>query len=422
VVVRRAGGDQTADVFSANVGGVPFWLITGPPIPRDGSIYGSGIEEDGPKFIFFSLASLWAAQALGFQPDVVHAHDFHASAAVYWLGTEGRANEYFRSAGSVLTIHNLPYSGQGAGRALGEYFLPKAGAVGVLPESHRDALLALGILAADEITTVSPTYAREILTPSFGHGLDGLLRSRADRLTGILNGLDTRSWNPASDDAIAVRYDAETRDRRAANKAALRREAGLENRPGTPLIGVVSRLDWQKGLDVASAPVRRWVEAGGQFVLLGTGERSLEGEYADIERRNPGRASVRLKFDGGYARRIYAGTDAMLIPSRYEPCGLTQMIAMRYGSVPVARRTGGLADTIVDAGDPGGTGIMFDEESPASLWDAMERMLRVYSQPPLWAEIQTRGMRSDFSWKGSAGRYAALYARAAGLRTAAKAR
>ncbi|HEY6051805.1 MAG TPA: glycogen/starch synthase, partial [Thermoanaerobaculia bacterium] len=283
VSVGRAGGDQTADVFSSNVGGVPFWLITGPPIPKDGTIYGSGIEEDGPKFIFFSLASLWAAQALGFQPDVVHAHDFHASAAVYWLGTEGRRNDYFRSAGSVLTIHNLPYSGQGAGRALGEYFFPKAGAVGVLPESHRDSLLALGILAADEITTVSPTYAREILTPQYGHGLDGLLRSRAGRLTGILNGLDTRSWDPASDDAIAVRYDLARRELRAANKAALQEEAGLDRSPAVPLVGVVSRLDWQKGLDVAAAPVRRWVEGGGQFVMLGTGERALEGEYAGIE-------------------------------------------------------------------------------------------------------------------------------------------
>jgi len=416
VAVRRAGGDQTADVFSAKVGGVPFWLITGPPIPKDGSIYGSGIEEDAPKFIFFSLASLWAAQGLGFQPDVVHAHDFHASAAVYWLGTEGRGNGYFRSVGSVLTIHNLPYSGQGAGRALGEYFLPKAGAVGVLPESHRDALLALGLLAADEITTVSPTYAREILTSQYGHGLDGVLRSRADRLTGILNGLDTRSWNPASDEALAVRYDLSTREFRAANKAALQEEAGLDRASGTPLIGVVSRLDWQKGLDVAAAPVRRWVEAGGQFVLLGTGERSLEQEYAQVELKNPGRASVRLRFDGRYARRIYAGADALLIPSRYEPCGLTQMIAMRYGSIPVARRTGGLADTITDAGDPGGTGILFDEESPGSLWDAMERMLRVYSQPPRWAELQTRGMRTDFSWSRSAARYAALYERARSLR------
>ncbi|HYK41811.1 MAG TPA: glycogen synthase [Thermoanaerobaculia bacterium] len=419
VAVRRAGGDQTADIFTTDVAGVPFWLITGPPIPRNGSIYGSGIAEDGPKFVFFSLASLWAAQALGFQPDVIHAHDFHASAAVYWIGAEGRANPYFRSAGTVLTIHNLPYSGQGAGRALGEYFLPAAAAIGALPPSHRDSLLALGILAADEVTTVSPTYAREILTPDYGHGLDGLLRSRADRLTGILNGLDTRSWDPARDDAIAARYDLETLERRGDNKAALQEEAGLEKRSDVPLVGVVSRLDWQKGLDVAAGPVRRWVEGGGQFVMLGTGEHSLEQEYAQIEQRNPGTASVRFRFDGAYARRIYAGADALLIPSRYEPCGLTQMIAMRYGTVPVARRTGGLADTIVDAGDPGGTGILFDEESPPSLWDALERMLRVYSQPARWSELQTRGMRSDFSWNRSAARYAALYEKARGLRATA---
>jgi starch synthase len=418
VLVRRGTGDQTADVFTTNVNGIPFWLITGPPIPKDRTtIYGSGIEEDGPKFVFFSLASLWSAHAFGFRPDVVHAHDYHAAAAVYWMGTEGRGNEFFRGAGSVLTIHNLPYAGQGAGRAMGDHFLPKADAVSLIPEAYRDSLLAVGLLSADEITTVSPTYAREILTPEYGHDLDGLLRLRADRVTGILNGIDPRVWDPATDDALVSRYDAETLPARAPNKAVLQAEAGLAVDARAPLAGVVSRLDRQKGLDIAVPAVRRWLDLGGQFVLLGTGEPALEHEFAVIERDYPGRASVRLRFDGRYARRIYAGADALLIPSRYEPCGLTQMIAMRYGTVPVARRTGGLADTVVDAGDPGGNGIMFDEYSPAALWDALERMLRVYSQPARWSELQRRGMRTDFSWKRSAARYSEIYARASALRS-----
>ena len=416
VTVRRGGGDQTADVFATEVAGVPCWLVTGPPIPKDRTIYGSSIEEDGPKFIFFSLASLWASQALGFRPDVVHSHDFHAAASTYWLGTEGRRNDFFRSTATVLTIHNLPYAGQGAGRAMGEYFLPRADAILGLPESHRDSLLAVGLLAADEISTVSPTYAREIQTPEYGNGLDGVLRARADHLTGILNGIDLRSWNPATDEAVPVRYDAGRLSLRGANKAALQREAGLPQDAMRPLLAAVSRLDRQKGFDMAIPAIRRWLAVGGQFVLLGTGESALEHAFAMLEAEYPGRASVRLRFDGSYARRIYAGADALLIPSRYEPCGLTQMIAMRYGAVPVARRTGGLADTVVDAGEPGGTGLMFDEYAPGALWDALERMLRVYAQAEKWAQLQSRGMHADFSWTRSAAQYGALYDRARGAR------
>ncbi len=414
VVVHRERGDQAADVFSADVSGIPFWLVTGPPIPRDGTIYAS-IEEDAPKFLFFSLASLWAAAATGWKPDVVHAHDFHAAGAPLWLSTEGRGNAFFRDVASVLTIHNLPYAGQGAGRALGEYRMGRPDTAAALPENFRDSLLALGILAAEEITTVSPTYAREIQTPDGGRGLDGILRARADHLSGILNGIDVDLWNPATDPDIAQTFDADHLDRRAANRTALRAEANLPDSV-VPLLAVVSRLDTQKGLDIALPAVRRWLELGGQFVLLGTGENSLEREYGRLEAEFPGRASVRLRFDGRYAHRIYAGADAILIPSRYEPCGLTQMIAMRYGAVPVARRTGGLADTITDAGDPDGTGVMFDEPSPLALADALDRMLTIRAMPGRWSDMQRRGMRRDFSWNRSAAAYADIYARAASAR------
>ena len=418
VAVRRGGGNFGAHAFETDIAGVPFWLITGAPIPKDRTIYGSGIGEDAPKFIFFSLAALWTAQANGFRPDVVHAHDFHTGAAVWWLATEGRRNEFFAPVASVLTVHNLPYAGQGAGRALGEYLLPKADAISLLPEGFRDSLLGLGLLGADEISTVSPTYAREIQTPEHGRGLDLLLRARSDRLTGILNGIDVAAWNPATDAALAVPYDAATLDRRPADKEALQREAGLTPELDRPLLAVVSRLDSQKGLDFAVPAVRRWLDGGGQFVLLGTGEGSLEAAFAAIELDSPGRASVRLRFDGAYAHRIYAGADALLIPSRYEPCGLTQMIAMRYGAVPVARRTGGLADTVIDAGDPGGNGLMFDEPTPAALWDALERLLRARAEPGFWRELQRRGMQTDFSWPRSAARYTELYERARAARQA----
>ncbi|HLN58219.1 MAG TPA: glycogen synthase [Thermoanaerobaculia bacterium] len=405
-------GAQSAEVYEARSGRTPVFLVTGPPIPKDGRIYGGGIGEDAPKFIFFSLAALFSCQALGWKPDVVHANDWHAGTAVQWLVTAGRLNDYYRSVASVMTIHNLRHRGEGSGRYLGEYRVPITETPRFLPDWLRDSPLALGLLGADMLSTVSPTYAHEILTPAFGEALDGLLRARQDRLRGIVNGIDIDLWNPATDGTLAATFDDGSLERRAANKKALQEDAGLAAEPRAPIAAVVSRLDAQKGLEIAVPAVRRWLTAGGQFVLLGTGQPSLEHEFAMIERDNPGRASVRLRFDPPFARTIYAGADIVLIPSRYEPCGLTQMIAMRYGALPVARRTGGLADTVRDAGDPDGNGFMFDEFSSWALGDALDRALSVYAQPEKWAEIQRRGMRSDFSWGRSAAEYVALYERA----------
>ncbi len=407
--VPHSGGDQIAEIYETQPEGVPIYLVSGPPIPKDNRVYGSGIEEDGPKFIFFSLAGLWATQALGWKPDVVHAHDFHAAGAVYWLGTHGRRNEFFRSVASLLTIHNLIHTGEGAGRFLGAYGFEKSDSILFLPERLRDSLFALGILHAERLSTVSPTYAREILTPEHGHGLERVLRARQEKLAGVLNGIDPDLWNPATDTALRQTYDAESLEGRAANKTALQEEAGLSTGSRIPLLAAVSRLDPQKGSDIALPAIRRWLEIGGEFVLLGTGNPSLEREFALLERAYPGRASVRLRFDAPFARRIYAGADFLLIPSRHEPCGLTQMIAMRYGAVPVARRTGGLADTITDVGDPGGTGILFDQYSTDALAHALERALRVYSHDGVWTDLQRRGMAKDFSWERSARDYAALY-------------
>jgi starch synthase len=415
--VYTTWGEVAAEVWRTEVGGTPFFLVTGLPIPKDRWIYGRTIQEDGPKFIFFSLAALWSAEALDWTPDVVHAHDSHTGVAAWWLGTEGRENPFFRDVASVFTIHNLPYAGEGAGRFLGEYKIRRSDAILALPERFRDSLMGLGILGADMLSTVSPSYAREIRTPEGGHGLDAALRLRSDRLAGILNGIDTESWNPATDREIAAVFDAKTLEARAKNKAALQEEAGLEKDARMPMLGVVSRLVKEKGFEIAAPAVKRWLERGGQFVLLGTGDPTLEHEYAQFEMRFARRASVRLRFDSRYARRIYAGADALLVPSRYEPCGLAQMIAMRYGCVPVARRTGGLADTVTDAGEPGGTGLMFDEFNSWALWDALERALKVYAQVPKWAELQKNGMGRDFSWSGSAKEYAALYERAKAART-----
>lgn len=282
----------------------------------------------------------------------------------------------------------------------------------MLPEWAQDSLLAIGLATADVLTTVSPTYAREIRTPEAGHGLDGVLRARSDRLHGILNGIDVAAWNPASDPALRERYDVETLEKRRANRLALQEEAGLETDERALLLAMVSRLDSQKGFDIAVPVLTGWLDSGGQLVVLGTGDPSIEHALASLEDRWSGRASVRLRFDGPYSSRIYGGADAILIPSKYEPCGLTQMIAMRYGAVPIARRTGGLADTITDVGDPAGTGVLFDGYDTGSLAHALERAVRVYAEPDRWRELQRRGMTKDFSWKRPALEYEALYGEA----------
>jgi starch synthase len=407
--VPRAGGLEPAQVWETSSEGVPVYFLTGPPIPTDRRIYGSSIEEDGPKFLFFSLAALEACRALDFRPDVVHANDWHTGPAVYRLAATRANDPFFRDTATIFTIHNLPYTGRGAGRFLAEYGLPPGPVLESLPEWARDSLLGLGIATADVLTTVSPTYAREIQTPEGGYGFDGVLRARSDRLHGVLNGIDTRSWNPATDEVLRARFDAGSLELRSADKTALQEDTGLQTDADAFLLGIVSRLDSQKGFDIAIPLLPRWIETGGQFVALGSGDPGLERDLAALELGFPGRASVRLRFDPPHSRRIYGGADAILIPSRYEPCGLTQMIAMRYGAVPIARRTGGLADTVVDAGDPGGTGFLFDGFDSASLAHALDRARRVYAHREEWSELQRRGMGKDFGWDRSAAHYDALY-------------
>jgi starch synthase len=416
IPVPYRNGQQVAEIWQTEASGVPVYLVTGPPIPRDSRVYAASIEEEAREFVFFALSALWSTRELDWRPDVFHANDWHAGAAVYWLASSGRSDRFFESIASVFTIHNLPYSGLGSRPALVEYGLDSAAGASAVPAWARDSPLALALAAADMLSTVSPTYAREILTPVYGEGLDALLRTREMSLVGILNGIDTEAWNPSTDAALPSRYDPDSLERRRENRAALRSETGLDSSDAAPLLGAVARLDRQKGFEIATEPVRGWLSQGGQFVLLGTGDPAIERRMEALAQAFPGRARAVLRFDPALARRIYGGSDALLIPSRYEPCGLTQMIGMRYGTVPIARKTGGLADTIRDAAEPDGNGILFDDFAPEALWGALNRALSVYSQPARWTEIQRRGMTSDFSWDRSALRYVELYGTAAALR------
>ena len=417
--VSAAHGAETASVAEVEADGFPFFLVGGAPIPRNGRVYGSGIGEDGPKFAFFSRASLEFCRHSGWKPDLVHCHDSHAAPAAAWL-SEAAGDPFFRETASLLTIHNLPYLGTGAGAALADYAIPVGG--DGLPDWARGALLPVGIVRADEISTVSPTYAREILTPEYGCGLDDLLRRRADRLSGIVNGIDLTVWDPAADPALARSFDAARIETRRENRDALRRELGLDLDPEAPLMGVVARLDHQKGFDVAAPALARWLASGGQLAALGSGDPGIEGRLAALQAAYPSRAAVRIRFDAALARRIFAGSDLFLIPSRYEPCGLTQMIAMRYGSVPVARRTGGLADTIRDAAADDGTGFLFGPLDPEAITGALERARALLRRPEGWRALVLRAMAEDFSWTRSARAYAGLYERAAARRNESVAR
>ncbi len=358
----------------------------------------------------------WVAAALGagadpaWQPAIVHGHDWHAGLTSAYLRARGAG------ARSVFTVHNLAYSGLSPGEVFPALVLPLEyfGIDGV--EFYGGvSLLKAGIAFADRVTTVSPTYAREIQTPAFGAGLDGLLRHRVGVLSGILNGIDAEVWNPARDPTLPRVYgidDAEFGKRAAKNE--LCRRFGLAPRPAAPLFGVVSRLTQQKGLDLLLEALPALVAEGGQLLLLGSGDQDLERGFATVAAMHPEDVAVSLGYDEALSHLIIAGADAFLVPSRFEPCGLTQLYALRYGTLPVVRRTGGLADTIIDADEEtlsgaGATGFVFDEPETSALLMAMRKVITMFGDQPRWQRIMRRGMGENFTWAASAERYLQLY-------------
>jgi len=375
-----------------------------------------GYDDDAQRFVFFGRAILTFIRQLGWRPDVIHANDWHTAFVPTWLATAGKTDPFYAPIATVYTIHNVTYHG-----TTGHAILPFAGLeghvrhlAGVEPPGAVN-WMARGIVHSDIVNTVSKRYAQEILTPEFGAGLEGLLKNRhaERRLCGILDGVDYDQLNPATNPHLTQRFDIHSLDSRALNKAALQREAGLPVRDDAPLIGFISRLVDQKGVDVLSTVLDRLFARDVQFVLLGAGEKRYEEIFGVLPKRFPNKAAVFLKFDTALAQRIYGGTDIFLMPSQFEPCGLGQMIAMHYGSVPVVRATGGLADTVSDLGPANGarkgTGFTFDDYTGDALWSALERALDVYRDKKAWRGLQERGMKADFSWNASAKKYEELY-------------
>jgi starch synthase len=315
----------------------------------------------------------------------------------------------------VITVHNIAFQGLYPAGLLGELGLPEAAFSTQGVEYYGNIGYLKGALVlADRITTVSPRYAMEIRTPEFGMGLDGLLRHRADVLTGILNGIDTQEWDPATDPRIASRFDAKHLGRRAANKAALRRLLGLSQDAGAPLLGLVSRLTTQKGIDLLLEAIPEALALGAQFAMIGHGEGTLEAAVAAAAAAHPGRVAALVGFDEPLAHQLQAGADAIVVPSRFEPCGLTQLCALRYGAIPVVASVGGLADTVSDASEEAiaaGTanGLQFSPVNGEALSRALARAVGLWHERATWERLQKRAMATDVGWRRSARQYASLY-------------
>jgi starch synthase len=372
-----------------------------------------GFEDDAQRFAVFGRAALAALRPLDWEPDIVHANDWHTGIVPTWLNTDGRRDPFYSDIATLFTIHNLAYQGI-AGRLILTFAQMEY--VKHLPVEQPGTVnwMAQGIAHADLVNTVSGRYAQEILTPEMGMGLDSLLKEHQDRLFGVANGIDYVQWNPATDPHIPHRFDAERLDQRIANKTALQQQARLPVQPEVPLVGMVTRLDQVKGMDLME-PVLEWLlTREAQFILLGTGAPEYHEMFERVQARFSNRMRAFLKFDEVLAHRIYAGADIFLMPSRVEPCGLGQLIAMHYGCVPVVRATGGLADTVSDytARRGRGTGFAFEDYTPEACQDALERALRAYGSKPAWRKMQQRGMESDFSWSASAKEYVKLYQQA----------
>ncbi|WP_091145039.1 glycogen synthase GlgA [Novosphingobium sp. CF614] len=407
--------------------GHPLLILDAPSLyARDGGLYtdaaGRDWSDNWRRFAALGRAAADIAggaivkrgKPQGF--DLVHAHDWQAAMAAAYLRFapfgEGRR------APSVVTIHNMAFQGWFGQEVFSQLGLPPSAWSLDGVEYHRGVgMLKAGLASADAVTTVSPTYAREIRSEVFGMGLEGLIAARGNAVHGILNGIDTGLWNPAGDPALAARYGFRTLDKRAANKRALAAEFGLagdEEGRGGPLLIVVTRLTWQKGMDVLLEVLDHLVGIGGRMALLGSGDAQIEQGLHAAAARHPGRIAVRIGYDEDLSHRMMGGGDAILVPSRFEPCGLTQLYGLAYGCLPVVSRTGGLADTVIDANPAAlaagcATGVQFDGVNYDGLAAALTRTVALYHQRETWERIQRNAMKCDFSWKASGKAYADLY-------------
>jgi starch synthase len=406
-VVSFMGHDEQVAVRRANVKkGIPVYLVENNAYFGTEEIY---TRDELRRFLFFSLTVPVIISQLGLHPDIIHCHDWHTALTPLWV-KKAKMN-----IPCIFTIHNLAYQG-----AFDQSFLSDSGLSSVWQEyipadAPRPLLnfMSQGILLADAVTTVSPTYASQILTPQYGEGLDQLLNYRRSEFHGIVNGIDYEEYDPAADPYLTRNYDSTAMERRTDNKLALQRKSNLSQNLDVPLAGMVSRLEEQKGIDLLLEAADQFItETGAQLVILGQGREHYHQLLTGVALRYPGRVSVTIANDEKLARLIYGGSDMFLMPSRFEPCGLGQMIAMRYGAVPVVRRTGGLADTVKDVTEATGNGFVFEDYAVSDMLGAIKRAGEGFNRREEWNNLMKHNMNLDFSWKTSAKKYEEVYLRA----------
>ncbi|HET6608249.1 MAG TPA: glycogen synthase GlgA [Rhodopila sp.] len=406
----------SAQVLQARAANLDLFVLDAPHLfARDGNLYlgpnGAEWIDNGLRFAALGAAASAVAIDPRFEFDVVHAHDWQAALAVVYLHFHPA-----RRPATVLTAHNLAFQGRYPGTLFPRLGLPpSAFSVDGLEFYGDVSFLKGGLFFADRLTTVSPTYAREITAPQDGMGLDGLLRLRSGDLTGILNGIDDTVWDPMADPLISCPFSRQRLGRRLGNKTALQTRMGLALDADALLLGVVSRMTTQKGLDLLAPRIGAIVGAGMQLVVLGSGEPSFQQAFTDAAARWPQSVACSIGYDEPLAHLIQAGTDALLVPSRFEPCGLTQLYALRYGNIPVVARVGGLADSVIDANEAAlsagvATGLQFAPVTEEALWETLMRLQRLWRNRKVWERMQRNGMAADVSWRTPAEHYAALYA------------
>lgn len=398
------------DLYVSEINGVPVYLLDNEFINHDSPVYHGDWTLDGLKYVTFSLAILEAARYLDWKIDILHANDWHTALAVYALRSIYADDPFFAQVKTILSVHNLPFNGWGSQEAMTSLGF-EAGTDPDLPDWAKFTPLPLGLSAADKVIAVSPNYAREILTPEFGCGMDSYLQKHADKVMGILNGIDETKWDPSTDTAISRNFSLENIEGKFKNKLDLQKALGFEVNPDIPLLTTVSRLDRQKGIHSILQTLPKLLALPWQFALLGTGDPELERRANELSAKYPNRIACILKYDDIIARMLYASGDLFLMPSLYEPCGLSQMFAMRYGNLPVATSTGGLADSITDySKEPAAaTGFLYAEKNEAGLEKALGLALSTFEDKTAWAIMRRNAMSVHFSWKLSAGKYLDVY-------------
>lgn len=398
---------QYCGIFEAHLDGVIYYFIDNEYYFKRDMLYGH--YDDAERFAFFSRAVLEVIPYIGFTPDIIHCNDWQTAMIPVYLNEFYKHNDLYSNIKTVFTIHNIQYQGKYGMELYGDL-------LGLLP--GRESLVEYdgcvnfmkgAIQCADKVTTVSPTYAREILEPYYSHGLDSILKQFTYKLTGIVNGIDYDVYNPETDPLIFKNFSVDNIGGKEFNKTELQKYMGLPVRADVPVIGMVTRLVKHKGLDLVKCVFEELLKADLQFVILGSGEWEFETFFYEMAQKYPEKVGLKLGFDATLAHRIYAGSDMFLMPSKSEPCGLAQMVALRYGTVPIVRETGGLNDTITDSGNGEGNGFTFKNFNAHEMENSVWRALAGYSDKNGWDILRKRGMACNNSWSASAGSYIGLY-------------